>query len=206
VRGNCDQCPFALATLVRGMEGWLMDILDPELETAAHALLEYCAEATSQFLRLMSQTGAHMLSNGDSAAGPSVVSPRIYRRFALPYERRMAALAHELGCSYTLHICGNTKAILADLATCGADALDLDYQTDVRLAHELMKNSMVFIGNLDPSAVVTFGTPELVEAKSRELIDLFADTGRFILNAGCAIPATAPEANLRAMVRAAQSW
>jgi uroporphyrinogen-III decarboxylase len=54
--------------------------------------------------------------------------------------------------------------------------------------------------------VVTFGTPELVEAKSRELIDLFADTGRFILNAGCAIPATAPEANLRAMVRAAQSW
>jgi uroporphyrinogen decarboxylase len=74
------------------------------------------------------------------------------------------------------------------------------------MAHELMKNSMVFIGNLDPSAVVTFGTPELVEAKSRELIDLFADTGRFILNAGCAIPATAPEANLRAMVRAAQSW
>ena len=206
VRGNCDQCPFALATLVRGMEGWLMDILDPDLEAAAHALLEYCAEATSQFLRLMSQTGAHMLSNGDSAAGPSVVSPRIYRRFALPYERRIAALAHELGCSYALHICGNTKAILADLATCGADALDLDYQTDVRLAHELMKNSMVFIGNLDPSAVVALGTPESVEAKSRELIDLFADTGRFILNAGCAIPATAPEANLRAIVRAAQSW
>jgi MtaA/CmuA family methyltransferase len=206
VRGNCDQCPFALATLVRGMEGWLMDIMDPEQESAAHALLEYCTEAGAQFLRLMSQTGAHMLSNGDSAAGPSVVSPRIYRRFALPYERRIAALAHQLGCAYTLHVCGNTKAILADLVMCGADALDLDYLTDVRLAHELMKDSMTFIGNLDPSAVVALGTPELVERKSRELIELFADTHRFILNAGCAIPATAPEANLRAMLRAAQSW
>ena len=206
VRGNCDQCPFALATLVRGMEGWLMDIMDPGLESAAHALLEYCAGATSQFLRLMSQTGAHMLSNGDSAAGPSVVSPKIYRRFALPYERRISTLAHELGCSYTLHVCGNTKAILPDLVTCGADALDLDYQTDELLAHDLMKDSMVFIGNLDPSAVVALGTPELVESKSRELIRLVSDTGRFILNAGCAIPATAPESNLRAMLRAAESW
>jgi MtaA/CmuA family methyltransferase len=206
VRGNCDQCPFALATLVRGMEGWLMDIMDPELESAAHELLEYCTEATGQFLRLMRQTGAHMLSNGDSAAGPSVSSPRLYRRFALPYERRIAALSHELGLPYTLHICGNTKAILPDLVTCGADAFDLDYLTDVRLAHELMKDSITFIGNLDPSSVVALGTPELVEAKSRELIELFAPTGRFILNAGCAIPATAPEANIRAMVHAAANW
>ena len=69
-----------------------------------------------------------------------------------------------------------------------------------------MKDSMVFIGNLDPSAVVALGTPELVESNSRELIRLFSDTGRFILNAGCAIPATAPESNLRAMLRAAESW
>jgi uroporphyrinogen decarboxylase len=206
IRGNCDQCPFALATLLRGMEGWLTDIMDPELEPLAHRLLDYCAKATSQFLRLMSATGAHMLSNGDSAAGPSVVSPRIYRRFALPYEQRIAALSHSLGFPYALHVCGNTKAILADLVTTSADALELDYKTDVRLAHDCMKDSTVFIGNLDPSSVVALGTPALVKAKSRELIALFGDTGRFILNAGCAIPATAPEANIRAMVHAARSW
>src|ERR1019366_4482751 len=89
----------------------------------AHGFLDYCTEATSQFLRLMGATGAHMLSNGDSAAGPSVVSPRIYRRFALPYEQRMAALSHSLGVPYALHVCGNTKAILADLVTTGADAI-----------------------------------------------------------------------------------
>ncbi len=30
IRGNFDQCPFALAALVRGMEGWLTEIMDPE--------------------------------------------------------------------------------------------------------------------------------------------------------------------------------
>ena len=49
-----------------------------------------------------------------------------------------------------------------------------------------MNDSTVFIGNLDLSSVVALGTPVLVEAKSRELITLFGDTHRFILNAGCA--------------------
>src|ERR1035438_5938566 len=92
---------------------------------------------------------------------------------------------------YAPHVCGNTKAILADMVATGADALELDYKTDVRVAHDLMKDSTVFIGNLDPSSVVALGTPALVEAKSRELIALFGDTRRFIPNAGCAIPATA---------------
>jgi uroporphyrinogen decarboxylase len=206
VRGNCDQCPFALAAQVRSMEGWLLDLMDPELEPFAERLLQYCAEAGLQFLTLMSETGAHMLSNGDSAAGPSVISPRMYRRWAQPYEREFAEYAHSLGCSYALHVCGNTRAILADLAGCGADALELDYKTDVHLAHELLKDKVTFIGNLDPSGVVALGTPERVEREARALLLLFGDTGRFILNAGCAIPATAPAENVRALVRAASHW
>jgi hypothetical protein len=50
------------------------------------------------------------------------------------------------------------------------------------------------------------GTPALAAAKSRELAALFGDTHRFIPNAGRAIPAGAPEANVRAVVRAARSW
>src|ERR1017187_604830 len=39
-----DIARYALATLVRGMEGWLTDIMDPELEPLAHRLLDYCRE------------------------------------------------------------------------------------------------------------------------------------------------------------------
>jgi len=63
----------------------------------------------------------------------------------------------------------------------------------------------VFVGNLDPSGVLALGSPELVEAKVRELLALFSDTPGFILNAGCAIPAMTPPANIRALLRAARS-
>lgn len=204
LRGNCDQAPYALASAMRTPEAWMMDLMDPASQEAARRLLDYCAEATSQFVTLMAAAGAHMVSNGDSPAGPELVSPRIYREFALPYEKRIVELAHRLSLPYFLHICGKTDRILEDMLETGADGLELDYKTDARLAHDLMKDRAVFIGNLDPSGVLALGTPALVEAKTRELVALFRDTPRFILNAGCAIPATTPEENIRAMIRASR--
>ncbi|MFB3825842.1 MAG: uroporphyrinogen decarboxylase family protein [Bryobacteraceae bacterium] len=204
VRGNCDQCAFSLAGMLRGPAAWMMDLMDPANHAAAHRLLAYCAAATQRFLELMAAAGAHMLSNGDSPAGPDVVSPRIYRGFAQPYEARAAARAHELGLPYVLHICGRTDAILPDMLATGADGLELDYKTDARRAHALMKDRAAFVGNIDPGGVLARGSPADVERETRRLVELFADTPRFILNAGCALPADTPPANLRAMLRAAR--
>jgi uroporphyrinogen decarboxylase len=205
VRGNCDQAPFSLASMMRGAADWMMDLMDEANQDRAVRLLDHCAEAGLQFVRLMAATGAHMVSSGDSPAGPDLVSPRIYRGFAQPWEMRLADEAHRLGLPYALHVCGRTDRILDDMVATGADALELDHKTDARLARDRMKDRATFIGNLDPSGVLALGTPELVEARTRELLDLFADTPRFILNAGCAIPASSPPANLRAMIRAARA-
>jgi len=206
IRGNCDQAPFSLACAMRGTADWLMDLSDPANHELAHELLDYCTEATTQFLRLMGETGAHMVSNGDSPAGPELASPKLYREFALPYERRVAACAHELGLPYMLHICGKTDRILAEMIFTGADALELDYKTDAGLAHRLMKDRTTFVGNIDPSGVLALGTPALVEQKTRGLLALFSDTPRFILNAGCAIPAETPAENLKTMIRVAREF
>jgi MtaA/CmuA family methyltransferase len=204
IRGNCDQCPFALAAAMRGSADWMMDIMSPENREDAHRLLEFCTGATVQFLRLMADTGAHMLSNGDSPAGPSVVSPRVYRTFAMPYETRVTDAAHALGLPYILHICGKTESILDDMVTTGADGLELDYKTDARRARDIIAGRATFVGNIDPSGVLALGTPWEAERKTCELLQVFSGTPKFILNAGCAIPADTPPANLRAMIRAAR--
>jgi uroporphyrinogen decarboxylase len=204
VRGNCDQAPFSLASMMRGAADWMMDLTDADDAELADRLLDHCAEAGRQLLRLVAGAGAHMLSGGDSPAGPDLVSPRIYRRFAVPGESQLVEEAHRLGKPYALHVCGRTDRILADMLATGADALELDYKTDARLAHELMRDRAAFIGNLDPSGVLALGTPQLVAEKTRELLAVFADTPRFILNAGCAIPRGTPPANLHAMIRAAR--
>jgi uroporphyrinogen decarboxylase len=203
VRGNCDQAPFSLASMVRGAADWMMDLTDEVNAALAFRLLEHCAEAGRQLLRLVAATGAHMLSGGDSPAGPDLVSPRLYRRYALPFERTLVDEAHRLGLPYALHVCGRTDRILEGMLDTGADALELDYKTDARRAHDLMKDRAVFIGNVDPSGVLALGDPALVATKTRELLAIFADTPRFILNAGCAIPAGTPPANLHAMIRTA---
>jgi MtaA/CmuA family methyltransferase len=206
IRGNCDQCPFTLASLIRGMDGWMMDLLDPEKEESAVALLEYCTSVTLQFIRHMGMTGADMTSNGDSVAGPDLVSPSIFRRYALPYERRIVEGSHALGLPYILHICGNTSAILDDMISTGADGLEIDYKTDPRRAHDRTKDRTLFVGNIDPSGVLALGTPRLVEEKTLELLRIFADTPRFMLNAGCAIPPTTPSENISAMIRTARNF
>jgi uroporphyrinogen decarboxylase len=206
IRGNCDQCPFSLASLIRTLDGWMMDLVDPEKESLVHALLDFCTGITSQFIQQMSSAGAHMISNGDSIAGPELISPSMFRQFALPYERQVVETSHKLGFPYILHICGNTASILDDMIATGADGLEIDYRTDARLAHQKMKESTVFIGNLDPSGVLARGSEELVEQETLNLLSVFADTPRFILNAGCAIPPITPSKNIRAMIRVARSF
>lgn len=205
VRGNCDQLPFSLASMLRGAEEWMMDLLDPEQEENVAVLVDYCGRATARFLEVMAAAGADMLSNGDSPAGPDLISPLMYRKHAQPWEQRIARWSHQLGKPYLLHICGNTSAILGDMLATGADVLELDYKTDVHAACDACRNRAVFCGNLDPSGVLARGTPEGVARKTRELLDVFAGNPRFILNAGCAIPATTPPENLHAMLRAARS-
>ena len=205
IRGNCDQAPFSLACMIRGMDGFMVDlVMSPE--EWVFELLEYTAEITGQFIRLMAQTGADMVSNGDSPAGPELLSPELYRKFALPYEKKMADTAHELGLPYGLHICGNTDLILDSMVTTGVDALELDYKTDPGLVRKALAGKITFIGNIDPSGVLALGTPEKIRNKARELLEMFGNENRYILNAGCAIPAGTPGENLAALIRAGRDF
>ena len=206
IRGNCDQSPFTLASMIRGLEPWMLDLANGERHELVHRLLEYATDITLQFIRMMKETGAHMTSNGDSVAGPELISPAMFRTFALPYEKRIVDCSHELGLPYILHICGNTNAILDDMLATGSDGLELDYRTDASLAHEKMKDRAVFVGNIDPSGVLALGTPSLVEETTRELLTIFADTPRFVLNAGCAIPPITPPENIHTMIHVARSF
>jgi len=206
VRGNCDQAPFSLASMIRSPALWMMDLLEESNGPLIFKLLDFCLDVSLQFIRLMADAGAHMVSNGDSPAGPDLISPDMYRRFAFPYEKALVGAAGRLGLPYVLHICGNTSLILKDMVSTGAGGLELDYKTDVRLAHDLMKDRCTFFGNLDPVNVLALGNRDLVEERTQALVAAFSDTPRFVLNAGCAIPAGTPRENIRAMIRVARSF
>ncbi len=206
VRGNCDQAPFSLASMMRGAQNWMMDMLDEEKQHYVTELLDYCFEASKQFLTAMSETGADILSNGDSVAGPAMISPDMYKRYGFPYEKKIIEVVHDLGFPYILHICGNTGAILKYFPETGTDAMELDYLTDIGEVYDTLNDSVTLFGNIDPSGVLTYGTPEDVRKAVLDLLDKYGGCSRFVLNSGCAIPATAPSANITAMIQTAREY
>ncbi|MEN8118667.1 MAG: uroporphyrinogen decarboxylase family protein [Bacteroidota bacterium] len=205
VRGNCDQNPFSLASMMRGSQEWMLDLVMGEPDQLTE-LLEYCTDKTCQFIDLMAQTGCDMVSNGDSPAGPEMISPEMYEMYALPYEKKVVKTAHKNNLPYTLHICGDTEAILELMLQSGADAFELDYKTNTQRSFDVLHNDACFIGDIDPSGVLALGTPELVKQETVELLDIFTKTNRFILNAGCALPSSTPEENIRMFVKTAREY
>ena len=204
VRGNCDQAPFSVANHVRGPSEWMTDLLINE--EFCFRLLDYCLGPCLQYLELMAETGVHMLSNGDSPAGPDLIPPDMFTKYARPYETRMANKAHELGLPYCNHICGNTDVILTEMMETGVDALELDYKTDIQKIYDTFHDKITFFGNIDPSGVIARGTPAEVGEKVTELLTVYNESNRFVLNAGCAIPAETPEENIRTLVKTARNW
>ena len=205
VRGNCDQAPFSLASMMRGAQPWMLDLM-MGTEEQITCLLEYCTDATSQFIKLMAQTGCDMVSNGDSPAGPEMISAEMFAKYAMPYEKRIVELAHKEGVAYTMHICGNTEVILEYMKRIGADAYDLDYKTDIKKIYNMFHDSATLIGNIDPSGVIALGTVDYVREKTLELLTIYRNSNRFILNAGCALPPATPSANLKMMIETARNF
>ena len=62
------------------------------------------------------------------------------------------------------------------------------------------------IVNIDPSGILAIGTVNDVKHKTLEILDIYKNSSRFILNAGCAIPAETPPENLRAMIKTARAF
>jgi len=54
--------------------------------------------------------------------------------------------------------------------------------------------------------VLARGTPAQVRETTRRLIETWKPGGRFVLNAGCAIPATTPSENLHVFLKTAREF
>jgi MtaA/CmuA family methyltransferase len=200
IRGNADQAAFSLACLVRGIEDFLMEIAEQPDNPRIAQLLEICYQSHLAVHRALAKAGAHLTSLGDSLAGPDVVSPRMFKRFARPYEERLVKDLTADGIFVVIHICGDTSKILDMLAEYEPCGFELDYKTDAGKAKQTAGKRHVLFGNIDPSGVLARGTVEQVREATRNLISVWKPQGRFILTAGCDMPAITPPENIHVLI------
>ena len=187
---------LAEAADLRGVQKLLMDLI--QRPAWVHELLECCTEVAIHFAVAQVEAGADIIGLGDAIA--SQVSPRMYKEFALPYERRIFDAVRDAGGIARLHICGDITHLLPLIPQAGPEIVDLDWMVDIPKAIAALPSEIYVCGNVDPVAVMLSATPdEVYEAATRCLEQ---GTGRLIAGAGCEIPDGTPDENLHAQAQA----
>jgi len=205
IRGNCDQMAFSLAILCYGMEDFLADLLDEELEDKILCLIDRALWVHLEFHRMMAEAGADITSFGDSSCGPELISRDMFLKYSFPFHCKLKKELDSLGIDTICHICGNLDRIIMDLADVNYAGLEIDYKTDIKRAAHIMKGKSVIFGPIDPSGVFYYGNPELIKRETLRVLDYFKGTG-IVLGAGCAIPREASEINFRSFVETARCY
>jgi uroporphyrinogen decarboxylase len=204
--GRADQGPFSLASEIRGMDQFMMDIALGENPEQIHKLLDFCRQTVLRYALAQMEQGAHCTSIGDSPSGPDLISPEDYRKYAYPYVKQLVSDLHAKGIKLAYHICGNATPIIADMVSTGATIIEIDQKADMHACKESARGKATLLGPIDPSEVMANGTPQMVTEKCRQALEILAPGGGFILGPGCALPATTPDDNIDALIEAAKLY
>ncbi|MCC6729502.1 MAG: uroporphyrinogen decarboxylase family protein [Chthonomonadales bacterium] len=185
--------PCAEAADLRGINTVMVDFFDDP--GFVRDLFDFVVEMELRFAAAQVAAGADVIGIGDAAA--SLVGPRFYEEFVWPAEKRMVDGVHALGSRVRLHICGNTRAILAPIGQLGCDIVDIDYLAPLAQAREATGPRQVLLGNIDPVSVLRDGSPEAIHEAIRRCHEDAGD--RYIVGPGCETTRDTRDANFGAM-------
>jgi MtaA/CmuA family methyltransferase len=204
--GRADQGPFSLASMIVGIEEFLVALALPGQEEKLAQLLAFAEEAAYRYAMAQMEQGAHMTSIGESIAGPDVCAPAVYSQWAWTADRRLVERLAAQDIRLAYHICGDATRIVDEMVDTGAAVLELDYKCDLPAVKQAVAGRATVLGVIDPSGVIARSSPDAVREAVREELAVLAPGGGLILGPGCALPPETPMENLHALVDAAHEF
>ena len=147
----------------------------------------------------------------DDLAGQQnmLINPDLWRKHIKPYLAEQVQLVREHGMYVLFHSCGAVRSILPDLIDIGVNAL-LVFQTtaagmDAKSIAREFGGRLAFYGGMDVQQLLSYATPEEVEAEVRANVRAFADCGGYIVANSHYSVKTIKGENIEAMCAAAKS-
>lgn len=191
--------PYTLAGLMMGASEMAMNVmLEPDLCKAA---LEFATATVRRYAQALIDDGADFLVVLDPTA--VMLGPNYYNEFAGMWVRELVGLCNAV--EVVLHICGDTRHIVRDMAATGASGLSLDHPMDMRQVAGMLGDDTLLVGNVDPVRLL-HESRETVAADARALVESMADVPGFLMSSGCDLPQDVPLENIRAMMETARAW
>lgn len=180
---------FSLAAFLGGIEEFLKIIIREE--SKADEFLQLALQFQENYLQNILSLGVNVFI-GDPLASSSVVSPVIFRKYALNPLEKLIRKIKDHGVLAGIHICGDTQPIIEFLDHVGADILSIE---DVSVHTKTLR-----MGGVSTQTILNGN----VEDISREVKNALTLTP-VILSTSCDVPPLTRSANIMAMLRAARA-
>lgn len=132
-----------------------------------HHMLQVILEKRLAAVRLLTGIPLDLFEVGGGAGSNTVISPRFFREFCLPYDKLQNQALHAVGMRIVYHLCGGLMQMLELVAETGADGLETMTPStmggDCVLAEATRRvgDKLFFIGGFDQNSGFEQGTPEI---------------------------------------------
>jgi [methyl-Co(III) methanol-specific corrinoid protein]:coenzyme M methyltransferase len=187
--------PFTLAWQLFGAEAWLSSLAHTdEVQMILDATTEFVARIAQHYR----QAGADFITVHEMGGSPQAIGPHVFRRWVKPALTRLFA---QLPTPNILSICGDTNAIVMDMAACGARALHVDQRNDLARTRRVLGDDVILLGNLAPVELLCQGTPRDIVAAVHDI----AHAGANAIWPGCDLWPEIPDENMRALLATARA-
>ena len=158
-----------------------------------HRLLDHLTRTTIDYLNAQIEAGAQAVMVFDTWGGS--LAPAAYREFSLKYMAKIVAgLVKERDGRRVPSILFTKGGgqWLAEMADTGADALGVDWTTDLKTARALVADRVALQGNLDPS--VLYAPLAAIRAEVARVLESYGSGSGHVFNLGHGIhPDVSPE-------------
>jgi len=194
--------PFSLSGRLMGMtEIMVKSLIEPKI---THIVLGKATEFIKKYCLAMKKAGADGLVIAEPAAG--LLSPALCDEFSSEYVKEIIDTLQSENFIVIYHNCGNTAVLIETILSAGARAYHFGDAVDIKEILEKMPKDIPVMGNLSPAEYLLGGTPQLVEAATKEMLQKAKGYNNYIPSSGCDIPPLTPIENIDAFFNTVKNF
>lgn len=120
-----------------------------------HACLRAICDKKVRAIEACGRIELDLIECGGGAGSNTVISPRMFREFCLPYDREQIAAIHDHGSKVVYHLCGGLMHMLELVCQTGADGLEtmtpkeMGGDCDLAAAYRQVHDRLFLVGGFD---------------------------------------------------------
>jgi len=189
--------PFSLGGQLAEINNLFMMLMtDPE---KVKGFAEIGIDLIAEFANAQLDAGADVVAVADMLAGADVLTPKLYKTYAAPYNSTCIKKINE---PKILYVCGPVEPIIEEMINTGAICISVGNGTNLEQAVPPTRGRCTIMGCINTTSVLLDTKPETVK---KHVIDAIK-AGIDLVAPGCFILPQTKNENIKAMVEAAKEY